>query len=139
MLRWSGRSGKLRSTIDEKMVPLIVMKGCQRIFCKQVGHINAVSVPYSLVNINKIYTFFVQVFLRFFYVFWVEKFKITILWYIHYEKAQKVDWNYLNNLPFFTRFKCGKITKFAPQSPYHWYCSQWERNARLSIRSLVVT
>ena len=71
------------------------MKGCQRIFCKQVGHINAVSVPYSLVNINKIYTFFVQVFLRFFYVFWVEKFNVTILWYIHYEKAQKVDWNYL--------------------------------------------
>ena len=65
MLRWSGRSGKLRPTIDEKMVPLIVMKGCQRIFCKQVGHINAVSVPYSLVKKN-LYIFrasFSQIFL----------------------------------------------------------------------------
>ena len=73
------------------------MKGCQRIFCKQVGHINAVSVPYSVVNIKKkIYTFFVHGFSQIF-LFWVEKLMITILWYIHYEKAQKVDWNYLDN------------------------------------------
>ena len=80
--------GKLRSTIDEKMVPLIVMKGCQRIFCKQVGHINAVSVPYSLVNIKKkIYTFFVHGF--------SQDFSMYFGWknsrHIHYEKAQKVD------------------------------------------------
>ena len=118
MLRWSGRSGKLRPTIDEKMVPLIVMKGCQRIFCKQVGHINAVSVPYSLVNINKIYTFFVQVFLRFFYVFWVEKFKITILWYIHYEKAQKVDWNYLIISTFFHSFHMGEKSQCSCLNPH---------------------
>ena len=94
MLTWSGRSGKLRSTIDEKMVPLIVMKGCQRIFCKQVGHINAVSVPYSLVKKK-----FIHFSCKFF-----SDFSMYFGWknsrHIHYEKAQKVDWNYLNKYLF---------------------------------------